>query len=90
MEDNGISRFQVIVYRSEHLYGKPLQRQTDAAVKPIRKSRSSSLKAESSVDFAPSVVGTVEKVSPNQSRYSIDIKDTNGWATDRLTYWENA
>lgn len=71
--------FQVIVYRSEHSYGKPLAEQENEIVaKPFRKSRSASLKAEASNDFASSVVGTVEKVSPNQSRYSIDIKNTNG------------
>lgn len=79
MNDWSFLNFQIIVYRSEHSYGRPLGGQENEIVaKTIRKSRSSSLKADSSIDVPPSVVGAVEKVSPNHSRYSIDIKDTNG------------
>lgn len=51
-------------------------------VKPIRKSRSSSLKTVATIDRRPTPdpeFSVLETHSPQQSRYKINIKETNGY-----------
>lgn len=81
MEQNQI---QVLIYRSEPSFTVPaVDELADAhfVVKPIRKNRSISSKSDlapeqqDSFDQESSIV---EKYSPSNSRYTIDIKETNG------------
>ncbi|XP_031640008.1 uncharacterized protein LOC116351986 isoform X3 [Contarinia nasturtii] len=78
---------EVLVYRSEPSFTVPIDEQADASfiVKPRRKNRSISSKSDPApenqeVQF-DGETEILEKYSPNNSRYTIDIKETNGYAT---------
>lgn len=74
---------QVLVYRSEPSFTVPMDEPADAhfIVKPVRKNRSVSSKSDLARDNKEPLdqeSTTIEKHSPNNSRYTIDIKETNG------------
>ncbi|XP_055321149.1 uncharacterized protein LOC129577686 isoform X3 [Sitodiplosis mosellana] len=77
---------EVLVYRSEPSFTVPIDEPSDThfIVKPVRKNRSISSKSDLAPDNQEPLdrePETIEKYSPSNSRYTIDIKETNGYAT---------
>lgn len=69
------------MYRSEPSFFVDEPTETHFVVKPMRKNRSVSSKSDLAPENRESIdreSTTLEKYSPSNSRYTINIKDTNG------------
>lgn len=73
------THLQTTIYRTEYSYGTPRNIEDVEVVRPPRKSRSPSLQSFSNAATNEIEEFIVEKTSPNQSRYTINIKETNGF-----------